>query len=253
VAPPDYHLTVAKGKVALWHGPKENGHRPAVDPLFRTAARNYGARVVGVVLTGTFDCGTAGLLAIKVRNGLAVVQDPRDCVMPDMPRHAIEHVKVDDIVPIAGMAERLVERLQEPVKGAFVMSRASKSSEVISNVVCPACQGSLTETEIQGLLQFRCHVGHAFSLQNLAAQQANALESALWAGVRALEESAALAERMAGRSLPPLRSRYEDKGRAMRRQADVIRHMLLHEELLAEPDASLPRSSGSGGRPLRTA
>jgi two-component system chemotaxis response regulator CheB len=99
VAPPDHHLTLEPGFIRVTWGPRENRHRPAVDPPFQTAARAYGPRVVSVILTETLDCGTAGLMLIKARGRVAVVQDPNEALAPDMPRSAITHIKVDYILP----------------------------------------------------------------------------------------------------------------------------------------------------------
>src|SRR5947209_3917375 len=115
VASPDHHLMIARGSVRVVHGPKENRHRPAIDPLFRSAANMYKQRVIGVVLTGSLDDGTAGLLAIKQSGGLAVVQSPEDALYPSMPVHAMEHVKVDYVRPMREIGALLVRLVHEPV------------------------------------------------------------------------------------------------------------------------------------------
>ncbi|MFY0576660.1 chemotaxis protein CheB [Cystobacter fuscus] len=115
VAPSDRHLLVEPGRALVNSGPRENGHRPAVDPLFRSAARAYGPRVIGVVLTGALDCGTSGLIAIKAQGGLAIVQDPEDAYCPDMPRSALEYVKVDHQVKLADLGALLVRLVSAPL------------------------------------------------------------------------------------------------------------------------------------------
>jgi len=116
VAPSDSHMMLQAGSLRVVRGPKENGHRPAVDPLFRTAARFYHSRVIGVILTGALDCGTAGLMAVNSFGGLAVVQDPKEALCSEMPQSAIDHVKVDHVVPISGRAALLERFAGEPAK-----------------------------------------------------------------------------------------------------------------------------------------
>src|SRR4051812_8388035 len=115
VAPPDHHLLVKQGYCELTRGPRENGHRPAVDPLFRSAARVYGARVIGVILSGALDDGTAGMVAIQMRKGICVVQSPDDALYAGMPQSAIDNVKVDHVIPLAEMGNLLVELAHTPV------------------------------------------------------------------------------------------------------------------------------------------
>lgn len=236
IAPPDMHLTIHNGTVAVMRGPKENGHRPAVDPLFRTAARAYGPRVIGVILTGALDCGVAGMMKIKASGGTAVVQDPDEAYCPDMPVNALRHVVVDHIVGIKELAPLLIKLVAVPVAmQEFEAVNASLSTPQgkATFLVCPACQGSLTETEESGLLSFSCHVGHRFSLDAILGEQSDALESALWASIRALEESAALAERIAGRSTPELSARFNEKARTMRNQGQLITDFLLKADSLS--------------------
>jgi two-component system chemotaxis response regulator CheB len=109
IAPPDYHMILEKDRIKLWRGPKENMHRPAVNPLFRSAAVNYKKRVVGIILSGTLDEGSAGLWWVKDFGGLAVVQDPREAKFPDMPQNAMKHVAVDHILDLEGIAALLRE------------------------------------------------------------------------------------------------------------------------------------------------
>ena len=113
MAPPDHHLLVKQGCLRVTRGLRENRVRPAIDPLFRSAAVAYGARVVGVVLSGLQNDGTAGLLAIKRCGGIAIVQDPKDALYPGMPRSALEHVEVDYCLPVLKMGAVLYRLSQE--------------------------------------------------------------------------------------------------------------------------------------------
>lgn len=251
VAPNDHHLLVEPGRVRVSKGPRENGHRPAVDPLFRSAARAYGPRVVGVVLTGALDCGTAGLQAIKARGGVAVVQDPKDAFCPDMPRSALEYVRVDYCVPLAELGALLtrlvttpapetdppgppVRRLEEEVKAMAstpgIHSDPQYGGEP-SLYSCPDCGGVLFVLDEQGLLRYRCRVGHAFTAQALSVLQQSTLDGALWAALRALEENASLSRRMAERARERSHHhnarRYSARAEATEAQAEVIRQLVL--------------------------
>jgi two-component system chemotaxis response regulator CheB len=251
VAPNDRHLVVEPGLVRVVKGPRENNHRPAVDPLFRSAARAYGPRVVGVVLTGALDCGTAGLLTVKAQGGVAVVQDPKDAFCPDMPRSALEYVAVDHCVPLAELGALLVRLVSTPIpRGRPAPSSRRMEQEMkaimtsepgvhsdpkdygsLSHFSCPDCGGVLFEMDEQGLLRYRCRVGHGYTAGALSVQQQTALEGALWAALRALEESASLVRRMAHRARERNHhhsaSRYDERARATEAQADLVRQLVL--------------------------
>jgi two-component system chemotaxis response regulator CheB len=242
VAPPDNHLLVHAGYMNVLRGPKENGHRPSVDLLFRTASMAYGSRVIGVVLTGYLDCGTAGLLSIKARGGLALVQDPADAEAPPMPLSAISHVAVDHVAVLGRIAELLAELTQEPAPPQPPVSSEVRELEgeepgLPAPLVCPTCQGVLTEAQVNGFEEFRCHVGHAFSLSSVVAEQAESVERALWAATRALEESAGLSQRLAQRARGELRARFEEKELELRQQVEVLRRLLTSRQQLTAADA----------------
>jgi two-component system chemotaxis response regulator CheB len=246
VAPPDNHLLVRQGFVEVVRGPKENGHRPAVDPLFRTASWSYGSRVVGVVLSGYLDCGTAGLMSVKARGGIAVVQEPGTATAPDMPQSALRRVAVDHVVQPAELPGLLARLATEQAPTAPPHAQAVDALEGTkggspAELVCPMCHGVLTEVSLGEFRHYRCHVGHAFSLDSLLGEQSEDVERALWAAVRSLEEGAALSWRLnRSEADAELRRRFGDKGEHLMRQADVIRRILLHGEprLVEAPGAS---------------
>jgi two-component system chemotaxis response regulator CheB len=253
IAPPDHHMLVERDRVRVVRGPKENRARPAADPLFRSAAHAYGTRVVGVVLSGSLDDGTAGLAAIKRRGGLTVAQDPEEALYPGMPRSAVENVALDHCLPAAGIAPLLGQLATVQVKDDAVypapeilkienriarleeseMEDVEKIGE-LSAFTCPDCRGALWELRDGDLLRFRCHVGHAFSAESLMADQSEELENALWAALRSLEENAALARRMAARAGERNQAisvtQFEENARQVEQHAAVIRQVLHNSE-----------------------
>ena len=201
-------------RVRVVRGPKENRHRPAVDVLFRSAALAYGTQVIGIVLTGSLDDGTAGLLAIKQRGGLAIVQNPEDALYQGMPRSALQNVPVDHVIPLSNIPGLLATFTQQNVirSEALPVSAEMQSETRIAQMdknaldheetigkpsaySCPECGGVLWEVQDDELLRFRCRVGHAFSAQSVLAEQAATLETALWAALKTLEENVSLSRR----------------------------------------------------------
>jgi two-component system chemotaxis response regulator CheB len=210
VAPPDVHLLLKPGRIQLMKGPTENGHRPAIDPLFRSAAESYGTRVIGVVLSGVLDDGTHGLLTIAGRGGLTVAQDPDDALYAAMPSSAIDNVPVDFVAPAEGIGVA-IQRLMRTHRPAAVASddpiddvteRALEGGGALempgrpSRFTCPDCGGSLWDASPEEPGKFRCRVGHSWTTAGLLERQALTLEQALWTALRALSERADLARRL---------------------------------------------------------
>ena len=241
VAPPDNHLILHDDVIRVERGPTENGHRPAIDVLFRTAARTWGARTIGVILTGSMDCGVGGLLAVKAAGGITIAQDPAEAECGELPSNAINRVGVDYIARVDAIAALLVRLVHEPAadraSAVYDLDAEQAQSTKPSEVVCPHCSGVMTQSDTGAVSQFRCHVGHIFSINSLIHYQSEALESALWTAVRALQESEDLARRMVLRSPDSLAERFAEKANAMRRHADTIQHILLSRETLTTPDA----------------
>ncbi|TMA33145.1 MAG: chemotaxis protein CheB [Deltaproteobacteria bacterium] len=248
IAPPDHHMLVEPGRLRLVRGAKENSHRPAVDPLFRTAAYNYGSRAIGAILTGALDDGTGGLLAIKQRGGTTVVQDPEDAFCPDMPRSALDYVKPDHIAKLSEIGPLLGRLAGGRVEGSHEVSPLLKDEAEIETLSplhghetvgmpspfsCPACGGVLNEVHEAGTVRFRCRTGHGFTPETALVEQRVTIEGALWAALRALEEQAELAHRMATRARRQgsvhSAVRFEDRFEAARKQADVLRRLLAVE------------------------
>jgi two-component system chemotaxis response regulator CheB len=229
VAPPNHHLLVEDAVVRLSVGPRENGHRPSIDVLFRSAATVWHDQVVGVILSGTRDDGAAGLAAIKASGGGAVVQDPDEAMYPGMPANAIANVAVDAVVPSGLIAETVATmvRANNPGPGAGNRnpSHTQGGGQTLTSV-CPECGGVLTEEHPAGVPQWECHVGHRYSPRSLADAQADRVEQALWTAVRMLRDRSALLDRMAdhaaARQQPRSARRFRNQAKDAADQANDV-------------------------------
>jgi two-component system chemotaxis response regulator CheB len=249
VAPPDHHLLVRSGRAALSQGSQENGHRPAVDALFRSAAREFGPRAVGVVLSGTLDDGASGLAAIVRNGGAAAVQEPTDALYAGMPQAALAQVPEAVVAAASALADAVERLVREPATSMAAAPDPGLASEVaIANfdvdelcsphrlgapagLGCPDCGGSLFALPDGGRVRYRCRVGHAWSAVALAERPGAHVETALWVALRTLEDKAALHRRIAdsarerdARYLSGLNLR---AAREAEESAELIRQLLL--------------------------
>jgi two-component system chemotaxis response regulator CheB len=255
VATPDRHLTLEDGVIRSTRGPRENRHRPAIDPLFRSAALHFGAATIGVVLTGSLDDGTGGAVTIKKRGGMVIVQDPREALFPSMPASVLEHAEADAIVTLGDLVPTLVRLVHAPVpKRAAPRSRdlsvevrmATLDPEAMneqdrpgtpSPYSCPDCGGVLWEIDDAGqFTRFRCRVGHAFSPESMISAQGEVLEEALWTAVKTLEETVRLSHRLADqermRGHEWMAARFQEKEQAARERAETIRRVLTRPDVV---------------------
>jgi two-component system chemotaxis response regulator CheB len=260
VAPADHHMLVRDGRIRLSQGPRENGHRPAIDPLFRSAARDAGDRCIGVVLSGLLDDGASGLRFIKMQGGATVVQDPEDALFPSMPLAAMALTSVDRVAKASAIADALCELIEEPVEVArapdpsdtpAASNRALRGADRVelddpwdprsllvgppSPLTCPECGGALWEQENGRELRFACHVGHVYSVASLSEEQGRALETTLWSAVRALEERADMHRRLARRASASRGASYEERAREAKDHARALREILGKAGRIAAP------------------
>jgi two-component system chemotaxis response regulator CheB len=250
VAPPDRHLVVRGRHVFVERGPHENGLRPSIDVLFRSAALAYGEQTVAVVLSGSRDDGAAGATAVDSRGGCVMVQSPHDALFPHMPAAAVSRDHPDRVLPLAELAGAVtaaVRRLSKEVpiseNGGERMRLETEYATLAPDAIdrdgppgapsrygCPACGGVLWEMEDANVLRFRCRVGHAYTAEGAVDAQGESVEAALWTALRALQERARLSERLAERvgcaGADRSRRRFEAVAREAREQADVIHRLL---------------------------
>ena len=249
VAQPGRHILIKRRTIRSVNGPHENGHRPSVDPLFRTAARAHRSRVTGVILSGSLDDGTAGLATIKAMGGVAFVQDPTEALFDGMPRSAMDNVPVDFVGTVDMIARELVRRTallaadktedlvsdqSQDELDAVEMDRGTSNPDhwnaVPSQFTCPECHGSLWEVKDDNLVRYRCRTGHAFSPETLASEQTHAIEEALFTALRALEENASLLRRLHRQSVERGQdrsaARFLAQAEAIEVRAQIIRDAL---------------------------
>lgn len=233
VAKPDLHLVLEQGHMHVQRGPKENFHRPAINPLFRSAALAYGDRVAGVLLTGLRDDGVPGLWEIKRRGGVAIIQDPEEAQFPDMPRNAAEAVSIDYPVSVADMPALLTRLAIEGCEPEEFTGEQDMEKQP-TELSCPECQGVLSARPAGRVPEFSCTIGHRYSGGILRDALTTADENALWAAVRALEQSAIFARQYAKELWPDM----EREGQHKKEQADTIRKLLERAHVAADTGAS---------------
>lgn len=262
VAPPDRHLVLQPdGRTRLTREGRENHARPAVDPLFRSAARHYGRRVVGVILTGAMADGTAGLMAVRAAGGVAVVQDPKDAVVAAMPQNATQIAGADHIVPVDDMPALLtrlvrdaaarnggtrhmnpidpIDRMPATVEQHMAAQVRNERRGELSTFTCPECGGSLWQVDEKGLVRFRCHVGHAYNGEALLTEQTEALEAALWTAVRTFREKSVLGRQLAAvereKGNEAAADRFEEQAEQAARYGRLIVRHVLHADPGGDP------------------
>jgi two-component system chemotaxis response regulator CheB len=251
VAPPDYHLIIADRHLRLTHGPREHRFRPAVDPLFRTAAEHYGARTIGIVLSGHMADGTHGMALINQAGGVTMVQHPDEAQVPSMPLNAMRRGGIDYVLPIEEMATVIMGLLMKgrqrgtrksprkrplkteiptPERPGTDALRTHEFKEPLSPFTCPDCGGTLREIKEKELVRYRCHVGHGFNSESLRDGMDEKLEETLWSALRAIEENIELRSRMLtrakNRSLTAFTDTLEQEIAEMKPRASALRRLL---------------------------
>ncbi len=273
VAPPDHHLLVERGRVRVTRGPKENRFRPAVDPLFRSAAYAYGSQVIGVILSGALDDGTAGLWTIKHQGGLAIIQDPNDAEVPSMPENAMRAVTADYVVPVSEMADLLVRLSnEEAAETSEIDMKKDDKTEMeirvaaqdnalemginkfgeLSPFTCPDCHGVLFLLKDGNRSRFRCHTGHGFSSDSLLATLTENIEESLWNAVRGVQESVMLlnhlGDHFAEINQTKVAALYFKKAKEAEQRAESVRQVVMQHEQLSKDNLQQQSEQTNGDK-----
>jgi two-component system, chemotaxis family, protein-glutamate methylesterase/glutaminase len=259
IAPPDFHLLVSDSAVVLNRGPRENGHRPAIDPLFRSAAAQYGVGTIGVILSGSLDDGAIGLANIKRAGGVTIVQDPEEALYPAMPASAIAAAQPDHVLRLEELAALLVQldrgpapeeaqsKEQEILMEADptqmepeAVTEANRSLGEVTPFTCPECGGTLWELKEGDVVKLRCRVGHSYTEDAYRYEKSVSLEAALWTACTALVEKADFSRRLASRLRDAghdiSAERYQREAENAHRQSELVREAVLHFEIPVPAD-----------------
>ncbi|GAB3255783.1 chemotaxis protein CheB [Larkinella harenae] len=255
VAPPDHHLLIEYDQVVVKKGPKENRFRPSIDALFRSAAYRFGARVIGIVLTGLLDDGTSGLWSIHRMGGLCIIQKPEEAMYSSMPRSVLEYVDVDYSVSVSEMPALLTELTQQTApESAPLGEKESNRLETEVNIAaqenafemgvlnmgdltpltCPECNGALVSIKEGKLIRYRCHTGHAFTANSLLAEVTKTIEDNLWKSVKSLEETVILLDQsgktFAEGNNTDAAEHYFAKAHETRERSQVLRDFIFQQQ-----------------------
>lgn len=266
VAPPDRHMIVVDGHLQLTRGPRENWTRPAINPLFRTAARYYGSDLIGIILTGRLNDGAAGLLEVKRRGGTTVVQTPDDADYPAMPISALAHVDPDYCLPLAempaligqlvaeGRRTNLIPATLQTVEAGRAMTTGHDYERPIA-ITCPDCGGALRPEEGGTLVEYRCHIQHVYTAEVLAEAQFDQMERVMRAGERIVHERSEFCRQMAVRAATSGATDEERSWRAAERQAlDRAYELrdLIEQDWIRPGTDPLPAPALAGGEAATT-
>lgn len=251
VAPPDRHMLVTgDGRLLLTRGPKENWARPAIDPLFRSAAEYYGSNAIGVVLTGKLNDGTLGLFEIKRRGGITVVQNPEEAAYPDMPRSAVTHVEADYCVALEDMPKLLMKLVAAKKGKETAMPITDSPSDIgqaaIANgetfnrpvaITCPDCGGALRRLEAGSMIKFACHIGHTYTAEIMATAQFEDTEKLMRAAIRSLNERAEFCRQIADHNRladPKASTAWQAAGKQSQERAYALRDLVEQDWITPE-------------------
>lgn len=235
VAAPNRHLAIKSHCAISWMGPRENRHRPAVDALFRSAARAYRENVIAIILSGAMDDGSAGAFAVKTRGGMVIVQNPEEAQVREMPDNVLRQVKTDFCLPAASISPRLAQlvtqgrsiKFQKPsARQCAALSETAFGEIEPSGLTCPECDGAVEKIKIGKVTQFRCHVGHVFSLESFTEAHADALERALWIALRKLNEQRTIQENLAQSGSLHMRKRYQENADSVKKDIRLLHEIL---------------------------
>lgn len=255
LAPTDNHLMIEKnGSLLVTKGAQENRSRPAIDPLFRSAATSFGNRTIGILLTGYLDDGTSGLISIQRCGGICIIQDPADADYPDMPKNALNQIKPDYCIPIAemgGILSALVARKskkqsaipEDIVKEVKIAKRVLSDLPSVNSLGeqvpfnCPGCGGVLWKMNEGSDLRYRCHTGHAYTAAALLAEQTMKIEETMWTALRMFEERKNLLTTIAKDQKGAIAASANERAKMSQVHIDRIRAILLTNDKTSVTDS----------------
>jgi len=247
IAPPNEHLVLTSDQIVVGYGPRENSWRPSIDVLFRSAAATYNSQVIGIIMTGFLNDGTSGMMAVKQSGGVAIVQDPNEAEVPDMPLSVLNNMEVDYSIGLSRMSETLrhvmtqkpepVEPPAEIIAEAQLAARMAVGIDKVSRLgdrsvySCPDCGGGLWKIEDEGLTRYRCYTGHAYDEAELLTKQGEGVEATLWVAMRMMEERSTLYMKIATenqkRGIQRIAASYQQQAGELKYHIDMLKKILI--------------------------